>query len=248
MLLPILSAITKGLGPHPSPQQTEDFVTLLHTRGGNHAAVCSMDFKHTAQYYDTFALRDGAGLKTVSNFWPWFLSPTSRESAEILQPIRVESCWNGMVLFDAAPFYENGDEHNALRFRAIPDSLADLHLEGSECCLIHADNPLSGRPDKGVWLNPNVRVGYGAGAYEAVRGRQGAAFPGVFATVAGAWANRWLGWRGKLQQNLERGTVFKRVGQWREATPHGEPLRTEPGVACLINEKQIMWMNGWKHL
>lgn len=212
-----------------------------------------MDFKHTAQYYDTFALRDDQGLKTVSNFWPWFLSPASRESARRLEPVRVESCWNGMVLFDAAPFYlggggGGGERHEPLRFRAVPDSLADLHLEASECCLIHADNPLSARPDRGVWLNPNVRVGYGAGAYRAVQGRQGAPFPGVFSTVAGAWANRWLGWRSQLQQNLEAATVLKRVRRWEEATPRGEHVRKEPGVACLINEKQIMWMNGWRHL
>ena len=30
-------------------------------------------------------------------------------------------------------------------------------MEGRECCLIHCDNPVL---DKGVWLNPNVRVAY----------------------------------------------------------------------------------------
>lgn len=203
-----------------------------------------MDFKYAAQYYDTFALRDDEGQKTTSNFWPWFLSPTSRHSARRLEPVRVKSCWNGMVLFDAAPFYGP----DPLRFRAVPDSLADLHLEASECCLVHADNPMSGQPDRGVWLNPNVRVGYSASAYKSVQGKHGATFPGLFGTVAGAWANRWLGWRGKLQQHLEMNTVLRRVKQWQEATPRGEPQRTEPGFACLVNEKQIMWMNGWKHL
>lgn len=238
-------------GPH---SQTEDFVTLLHTNDGNYAAACSMDFKYASQYYDTFALRDDEGRKTTSTFWPWFLSPTARAAATSLDPIRVEACWNGMVLFDAAPFY--GSNHNSqdethqkapppLRFRAIPDSLADLHLEASECCLIHADNPLSHLD--GVWLNPNVRVAYSARAYDAVRGRHGAPFPtGVFATVAGAWANRWLAWRAPLQQRLEAGTVLRRVRRWMEEGD-GEK-RSEPGVSCLVNEKQIMWMNGWKHL
>lgn len=36
--------------------------------------------------------------------------------------------------------------------------MAAHHLEASECCLIHADNVLTKM--KGVWINPNVRVGY----------------------------------------------------------------------------------------
>lgn len=245
-----------------------------------------MDFKYASQYYDTFALRDDEGRKTASTFWPWFLSPAARAAAARLDPIRVEACWNGMVLFDAAPFYgdlkksQDEDGHDGahpeaptpipLRFRGIPDSLADLHLEASECCLIHADNPLSrlggGGGGGGVWLNPNVRVAYSARAYDAVRGRHGAPFPaGVWATVAGAWANRWLGWRAPLQQRLEAGTVLRRVRRWmeeggKEAASDGsgsgkgqgeekrKMKRSEPGVSCLVNEKQIMWMNGWKHL
>lgn len=238
--------------------QTEDFVTLLHTNNGNYAAACSMDFKHSSQYYDTFALRDDQGFKTASNFWPWFLSPSSRDAARRMEPIRVESCWNGMVLFDAAPFYSDPlapphQHSNPLRFRAIPDSLADLHLEGSECCLVHADNPLSHHPDKRVWLNPNVRVTYGTKAYDAVRGRHGEPYPGAIATVTGAWANRWLTWRGRLQQRLEAGTVAGRLRRWREegvaaGAGAGAEQRSEPGVACLVNEKQIMWFNGWRHL
>ena len=56
---------------------------------------------------------------------------------------------------NAAPFY---DQVNTLRFRGVPDTLAERHVEGSECCLIHADNRLS--KDLGIWINPNVRVGY----------------------------------------------------------------------------------------
>lgn len=224
--------------------QTEDFFTLLSTNDGSFAAACSMDYKSYPHYYDTFALRDDKGQKTASTYWPWFLSETSRAAAQRSKPVRVKSCWNGMVLFDAAPFYHQpaGDH---LRFRAVPDSLADLHLEASECCLIHADNNMA---EKGVWLNPNVRVAYSVSTYRAVQGRHGGVFPGAWGTVAGAWANRWWRWRGRVQQRLETTTVVKRVRKWQENTPRGEELRREPGLACLINEKQIMWMNGWRHL
>ncbi|KAK8050356.1 polysaccharide export protein [Apiospora phragmitis] len=189
---------------------TQDIVTLFETRDGDYAAVCSMDFKAPPLYYDTFALRDDMGLKTGSLYWPWFQSPVSKDAALHNEPIPVVSCWNGIVVFDSAPYYANPP----LQFRGIDDSLADLHLEGSECCLIHADNYLSSQ--KGVWLNPNVRVGYNVKAYNKIKK---AYFPGAFWTVVGAWANR-----------------------------IGQPPRYEPGEACLINEMQIMWSNGWKHL
>jgi hypothetical protein len=52
-----------------------------------------------------------------------------------------------MVVFDAAPFYggpgDDGHIKAPLRFRGISDSLAKYHLEASECCLIHFDNPLT---------------------------------------------------------------------------------------------------------
>lgn len=221
----------------------QDFVTLLHTRDGAYAAACSMDYKHPPAYYDTFALRDSEGRKTASNYWPWFQGGAARDAALRSEPVRVSSCWNGMVIFDAGPFRDNPP----LRFRAIPDALADLHLEGSECCLIHADNPLSAEAARGVWLNPNVRVAYSASAYEAVRARHGEQFPGMWATVAGAWANRWLRWGARLSHHVDSATVAKRLRQWVADAPAGEPRR-EPGVSCLINEKQIMWMNGWRHL
>ncbi len=222
--------------------QTTDFLTLLHTRDGAYAAACSMDFKVYPVYYDTFALRDDRGDKAMSDHWPWFLSPTARDAVRRAAPVRVESCWNGMVIFDAAPFYANPP----LRFRGIDDDLADLHLEGSECCLVHFDNPLSADEVRGgVWLNPNVRVGYSVSVYRRVRK---AFFPGPWATVRGAWANRWQGWwAAGVQFNLERMMVLRRLAEWR-ATPSGELPRQEAGADCLINEKQIMWQNGWKHL
>jgi hypothetical protein len=220
---------------------TEDYLALLNTRDGRFAAACSMDFKLYPYYYDTFALRDDLGMKTASYYWPWFISPSARSSTLKGEPIRVESCWNGMVLFDSSPFYADPP----LRFRGIDDSLADLHLEASECCLIHADNFLSRDPDKGVWLNPNVRVGYNVPVYQAVKGGR---FPGPVATVVGGWVNRWLRFKGRLQHNLEQVTVQKRLAKWRSETPTGELTRIEVGESCLINEMQIMWQNGWKHL
>ncbi|RFU33789.1 hypothetical protein B7463_g2534, partial [Scytalidium lignicola] len=146
---------------------TEDVTTLIATRDGNYAAACSLDFSKPPIYYDTFALRDISGAKPITEAWPYFLSTRSRHAIMSNAPVPVKSCWNGIVVFQAEPFYHNPP----LRFRGIPDSLATHHLEGSECCLIHADNDLSAR--KGVWLNPNVRVSYNAEADEVVNPNTG---------------------------------------------------------------------------
>ncbi|KAI8205741.1 Alpha-1,3-mannosyltransferase CMT1 [Colletotrichum sp. SAR 10_77] len=218
--------------------ETREVHMLLGTRGGAYAAACAMDFILWPYYYDTFALRDDAGLKTASWYWPWFHSPRARASAEAMEPVEVKSCWNGMVVFDAAPFYDEG-----LRFRGVEDSLAAMHLEGSECCLIHADNPLS--REKGVWLNPNVRVGYNEKVFEQTKMDR---FPTPWAAVVGFWANRYLRVRNGIQLTLERWAVEKKLRQWADETPPSELPRSEPGEMCLINEMQIMWENGWKHI
>lgn len=141
---------------------------------------------------------------------------------------------------NAAPFYA---ETNPLRFRGIPDSLATSHLEGSECCLIHTDNALSS--SKGVWLNPNVRVGYNSHAYDLVNPRDGKAanaWVGTATVLHGSWENRVLRWLTTTW--FEDSTVRRRVGKWRDEGGG----REETGVACLINEMQVLVANGWAHV
>src|SRR5438270_8111059 len=120
----------------PRSHQTEDITTLIATRDGDYAAVCALDFSKPPLYYDTFALRDISGAEPVTNTWPYFLAAASRDALLSNAPVPIKSCWNGIVVFQADPFYRDPP----LSFRGIPDSLAIHHLEGSECCLIHADN------------------------------------------------------------------------------------------------------------
>lgn len=150
------------------------------------------------------------------------------------QPVPVQSCWNGIIAFDAAPFYEP----NPLQFRGISDSLAAHHLEGSECCLIHADNPLTST--HGVWLNPDVRVGYSPQAYDAVH--PGALWPSMTESMAGVWKTRLASWLTTTLFKASR--INGRLKKWRQA----DPGRTEPGKQCLINEMQTLIENGWAHV
>jgi hypothetical protein len=143
---------------------------------------------------------------------------------------------------EASPFYSPVTQ--PLRFRGVSDSLAEHHLEGSECCLIHTDNPISA--SKGVWLNPSVRVGYSAQAYNAVNpgGQKANAWVGAASAVHGSWENRILRWLTTTW--FEEATVRNRIRKWRKSATHES--REETGAACLINEMQVLVSNGWAHV
>ncbi|KAL8763450.1 MAG: hypothetical protein Q9184_000758 [Pyrenodesmia sp. 2 TL-2023] len=215
--------------------QTQDVVQLLSTRSGEYAAACSLDFSKPPHYYDTFALRDSNGDEAVTSTYPYFRSSASRNALISGQPVPVQSCWNGIIAFDAAPFYHTPP----LRFRGIPDSLARYHLEGSECCLVHADNPLTS--SRGVWLNPNVRVGYNPEAYDLVH--QSAPWPAITDSVLGIWRNRFWRW---ITPTFHR--KLKITGRVRNWTKKGLGEISESEKLCLINEMQVLVANGWAHV
>ena len=147
----------------------------------------------------------------------------------------------------AAPFY---DSVKPLRFRGVPDTLAHKHVEGSECCLIHADNALS--QDLGVWINPNVRVGYCMSAlhkrklkydwdvfkhvcqiaYDSVH--PAGSWVSYFQIARGLWENRvrrWfsVGWT----QNWK---ARRSLNAWRADSESNE----EVGEMCLVDEMHVI--------
>jgi hypothetical protein len=125
-----------------------------------------------------------------------------------------------------------------LKFRGIDDSLALQHLEGSECCLIHADNPQS--TSKGVYVNPKVRVGYSQTAYDVVN--TGASWMSSVEILSGLWGNRIRRWF--TTPMFKEWVVSHRLRKWRRKHAGLD----EPGEVCLINEMQVLIENGWKHL
>lgn len=125
-----------------------------------------------------------------------------------------------------------------LQFRGVPDSLAEYHVEGSECCLIHADNPLS--KEKGVFLNPKVRVGYNGPAYAAVHPAH---------EWLSSWRIVWSLWESRVRRVLttpmfKEWTIHRRVSTWEGM----DEKHQEPGEFCLINEMQVLIANGWAHV
>ncbi|KAI9932282.1 hypothetical protein ASPWEDRAFT_27448 [Aspergillus wentii DTO 134E9] len=212
----------------------DDVIALLNTNQGRYAAACSMDFSKPPLYYDTFALRDSNGDAHVMQKWPYFRSTASRHALFTMAPVPVKSCWNGMVAMPTEPFMSN----TPLRFRGISDSLGESHLEGSECCLIHADNPLS--QTQGVYLNPQVRVGYNAPAYDAVHPTR--SWISLQSVALALWENRIRRWT--TTEFFTKRTVRKRVSAWERQ----DGSRFEPGEFCLINEMQVLAANGWAHV
>lgn len=138
-----------------------------------------------------------------------------------------------LVTMDAAPFYSDN-----LTFRGIPDGLAAKHVEGSECCLIHADNTLS--RTKGVWLNTRVRVGYTGKAYDTVN--PGSVWLSTLDIFRGLWKNRFTRWFTTLW--YQNWIIRWRLSDWEKQDPSHEEVRQ----ICLANEMQVLVANGWAHL
>lgn len=209
---------------------------MLLTREGNYAAACALDFSQPPAFYDTFALRDSEGHEALMHQWPYFRSRSTRKALKRGTPTPVTSCWNGIIAMNAEPFYL----HPRLAFRGIADSLASLHVEGSECCLIHADNLFM--RDRGVWLNPNVRVGYNARAYKAVNPGTSSVWISYLSIARGLWINRSRRW---FTSSWLKDLVIKyRVFWWRRSHPNSR----ESGIWCLVDEMQVLAANGWAHV
>lgn len=134
--------------------------------------------------------------------------------------------------FNAKPFQSL---ENPLRFRAIPDSLAGYHVEASECCLIHYDNPLSEK--LGVWINPQVRVGYSQAAYSAVSLGE---WPTQYELRWGNWNSKWTWWIRDPGPWLK---VSLRSWQWRRQFPDLK----EPGLSCLEDLAMVLTEDGWRY-
>lgn len=135
------------------------------------------------------------------------------------------------VAFEAEPFQSTS---NPLRFRSIPDSLAKFHVEASECCLVHYDNPIS--LTAGVWINPTVRVGYSSQAYAAVTGRE---WPTTSELRWGKWKSKRTWW---IRDPIPSLKASFRIWLWRRKYPN----ISEPGFACVQDLAMVITTDGWR--
>ncbi|RMZ90580.1 hypothetical protein DV736_g2178, partial [Chaetothyriales sp. CBS 134916] len=229
----------------------QDVISLLATNGGSYSVACSIDYHFPARLgtlYDTFALRDSNGDRTLAVHFPYFQSPESREAILRGDSARVQSCWNGMVLMDASPFYSSvnmdGEMVDGLRFRAISDSLAAKHLEASECCLVNADLTAMGAAQHGIYINPAVRVGYTDKAYNLTHTGPEGGFITSSQYILARWLFR-LSWFKTSSSKALNQKVHNRLVKWQEDNTLEK--RRETGEMCLIDEMHLLVWNGWKH-
>ena len=75
---------------------------LVHTLNGTYDQACALDYFWLG-FYDTWVLRDQYG-KTVRPLWPYFRHKRERRAVDAETPIPVNSCWNGLTVFDARWF------------------------------------------------------------------------------------------------------------------------------------------------
>lgn len=212
---------------------TKDILSLIQTVSGDCSAACSMDYSRPPDFYDTFALRDSSGQEALMQKWPYFRSRQSRSAMKANAPVPVESCWNGAVVMLAAPFTAR---LNKLQFRGLHDRLAAKHVEASESCLIHADNPMPGR----VFVNPRVRVAYSREAYDEIHGD---AWTSPWRIFLGLWENRILRWT--TTSWFKERIIKHRIRLWE--AEEGDGTR-EYGGFCAIDEMQVLRATDWAHV
>jgi hypothetical protein len=157
------------------------------TGKATYKAACGADFVTWWKMYDTFATRDAEGYSIGVPIFPWFAGEgdavTRNDVLGGKDAVRVKSCWGGITAFDARYLQPQKSFSSRstniepptlpLTFRSEPEPFWD----SSECCLIHADiMALPSFPtspaiwdsldpdsyDKGIYMNPNVRVSYDA--------------------------------------------------------------------------------------
>lgn len=122
-----------------------DLVELLTTNSGEYDIACALDFY--VRFYDSWVTRDLTGTEIMPSF-PYFNDATAKEQQRHGKPVRVFSCWNGVAVLQAEPFFKK------VAFRTSTES----QMYHSECFWICHDFWQAGY--NRVLINPNVNVAY----------------------------------------------------------------------------------------
>ena len=137
----------------------EDIINLLSTNNEDYDAVCGMDFSD--YFYDRWVSIDLSG----NSFRKYFPYIENKEGQDLLinhKPIRVFSCWNGVIVFNAIPFEKKNfrfrykkNFNEKPKYRINNDQYVNYE---SECTYFHIDLHSLGYTKR--FVNPDVRVSY----------------------------------------------------------------------------------------
>ena len=136
----------------------EDIIKLIATNNEDYDSVCAMDFN--IYFYNTWASADLNG-NSFKHGYPYFINAEGQEQLMKLKPIRIFSCWRGVMVFTAAPL-----KNKKLKFRVEKETTKKKYSLNcyqkyeieSECTYIHIDMETLGYTKR--LLNPDVKVAY----------------------------------------------------------------------------------------
>ena len=137
----------------------EDIINLLSTNKEDFDCVCGLDV-FSDYFYDRWVSidLDGNGLY---KYFPYFINKEAQDLVYNHKPIRVFSCWNGIIAFKASPL-----KAKQIKFRHkinytipkyFPNNPVKEYYE-SECIYLHIDLFSLGYNKR--FINPDVRVSY----------------------------------------------------------------------------------------
>ena len=137
----------------------ENIINLLATNKENYDAVCGLDFYDI--FYDSWVSIDLSAYSLRHDF-PYFVNKEGQDLLINHKPIRVFSCWNGVIAFSAAPLKDKNvqfryelDPERELNHSLFSDQIFNFE---SECTYFHIDLHSLGYTKK--FINPDVRVAY----------------------------------------------------------------------------------------
>jgi hypothetical protein len=136
----------------------EDIINLISTNNEDYDAVCGLDF--APYFYDRWVSIDLDG-NSLLMYFPFIVNKEAQDLILNHKPFRVFSCWNGVIVFTAAPL-----KNKTLQFRYTKNkgkrkykinNEVKVKFE-SECTYFHIDLFSLGYTKK--FINPEVRVTY----------------------------------------------------------------------------------------
>ena len=145
----------------------EDVIKLLATNKEDYDVVCAMDYYFN--FYDNWVSIDLDGDRLLKDF-PYFVNKEGQDQYINKKPIRVFSCWNGIVSFNASAL-----KNRKLEFRVDPFNDTDVNKKlhilktnikakyESECTYFHIDMETLGFKKR--FINSEVKVAYSYGYY-----------------------------------------------------------------------------------
>jgi len=137
----------------------ENIINLLSTNNEDYDAVCGLDFYDC--FYDSWVSIDLSGYSLRHDF-PYFVNKEGQDLVINHKPIRVMSCWNGVIVFTAEPLK---DKKIQFRYELNEDREIQYYINSdqhynyeSECTYFHIDLHSLGYTKR--FINPEVRVAY----------------------------------------------------------------------------------------